>query len=352
MMGKSSKLFTRCLVIAVAFGALALGAAACGGGGSDSTGGAGTSSGGDGPKVAFFTSLGNTYLEATSKGLQEGFGDSGAEVTSFDSQFDPQKQFSQIQDAIASGQYDAFVVFPIDGNAIVPLMKQAEDAGIAVIDTDFPIGDDFETTAPQVPGVKGSVLLPATKFGEALGEMTVEACAGTSSCEVAIITGFLQDPFENAVVDYTESILAEHPEIEVVAKQQGELLAAPALAAVQNILQASPELDVVTAVGDQMASGAEKAVTAAGKTDQVQIIGASASEIGVTAVREGRWFGTSTSLPFTEGEVAAEMVLQAVRSGKVHPAGVNPVEREGLPPYISQGTLKQFPADFTGQWKG
>jgi len=343
-------------IAALALVALALVAAACGGsdnGSTDTAGGAGSTTAAEKPiRVAFFTALGNTYLEATYNGLRRGFEGRDATITPFDSQFDPQKQFSQIQDAIASKKFDAFVIFPVDGNAIVPLMKQAADAGITVIDTDYPIGPRFDTSDPQAEGVEGSVLLPAAKFGDALGELTVEACAGKSPCEVALVPGFLKSPFDNAVMDSIEAIVADHPEIKIVAKQEGRLLAAPALGVVQNLLQAHSGLDVVTAIGDQMASGAEKAIRGAGKTGQVEIIGASASEIGVSAVRDGRWFGTSISLPETEGEVAAEMVQQAIDDGSVDPVGVNPVERAELPGFISKKNLDEFPADFAGQWKG
>jgi len=347
-------------LLATGLAAVALGLAACGGsggsGGGSSTGtGSGGGSGGGsagGAEIAFFTSLGNTYLEATFDGLRAGLRGSGAKVTAFDSQFDPQKQFTQIQDAIATRRFDAFVVFPVDGNAIVPLMRQAADAGIPVVDTDFPIGSRFDTSDPQVPGVVGSVLLPATAFGAALGELTVRACADTTPCEVALLSSFLRSPFDNAVMESVESFLADHPDVEVVTKQEGRLLASTALPVVQNILQAHPDVDVVTANGDQMAAGAEKAIGAAGRAGRVRIIGASAGAIGVRAVRDGRWFGTSVSLPFTEGEVAAEMVVQAIERGRVDPAGVDPVERAGLPPYLSQDNLDQFPADFDGQWKG
>lgn len=341
------------MLAAAALAAVTLLVAACGGDGSTANEGnddqAASSS--EPIEVAFFTSLGNTYLEATFDGLKKGFEGSDVNLTPFDSQFDPQKQYSQIQDAIVASKYDAFVIFPVDGNAIIPLVRQAADAGIHVIDTDYPIGPGFDTSEPQVEGVDGAVLVPATRFGDALGELTVEACEDRSPCKVAMLPGFLKSPFDNAVMESIESIVGESGDISIVAKQEGELLAAPALGVVQNVLQAHPDLDVVTAIGDQMAVGAERAIKSAGKADDVEIIGASASEIGVKAVREGRWFGTSISLPFTEGEVGAEMVLQAIE-GEVDPSGVNPVERLGLPGYISQENLDEFPEDFTGQWKG
>jgi ribose transport system substrate-binding protein len=342
----------RAVALVAALAALTGGVAACGGSdkSSETTAGASTTAGGKTINVAFFTALGNTYLEATYDGLRRGFAGKDVAITPFDSQFDSQKQYGQIQDAIASGKFDAFVIFPVDGNAIVPLMKQASDAGIAVIDTDFPIGPRFDAVDPQAPGVAGSVLLPAVDSGKALGDMTVAACRGHDPCKVALLPGFLGSPFDTAALGAIRDVIGSHPEIQVVATQEGRLLAAPALAAAQNILQANPDLNVFTTIGDQMASGAERAVRGAGK-DGIAIIGEAASEVGVQAVRDGRWYGTTVALPGTEGEVAAQMVLQSAAGG-ISPRGVNPVEKTGLPSFVSKDNLSDVPADFRGEWKG
>jgi len=343
----------RAIALLAVLAALAGGVAACGGSdkSSGTTASGNTTAAGKPLNVAFFTALGNTYLEATFDGLRRGFSGKDVTITPFDSQFNSQKQYSQIQDAIVSKKFDAFVIFPVDGNAIVPLMKQAADAGITVIDTDFPIGPRFDSIDPQVPGVAGSVLLPAVDSGKALADMTVGACRGQNPCKVALLPGFLGSPFDTAVLGAIRDVFADHPEIKVVATQEGRLLAAPALAAAQNILQANPDLNVFTTVGDQMASGAERAVNAAGKQGDVAIIGEAASQLGVKAVRDGRWYGTTVALPGTEGEVAAQMVLQAAAGG-IDPKGVNPVERAGLPSFLSKDNLSDFPADFAGEWKG
>jgi ribose transport system substrate-binding protein len=339
---------------------LALLISACGG--SDSTdsssspstdaGTTAASGGGEPVNIAFFTALGNTYLEATLEGLEEAAAEGGdVSITPFDSKFDATTQFKQIQDAIASQKFDAFVVWPVDGNALVPVVKQAADAEIPVVDTNFPIGDNFTTSEPQVEGVLGSVILPATDVGKALGDMTIQACEKADPCKVAEIVGYAGSPFDTAAEESLKETVASAPEVDIVATQPGEYLADPAYKAVQNILQANPDIKVITTIGDQMANGAEKAVAAAGLTGKVQIIGEAASVPGVQKVREGKWFGTVIALPKTEGQIAGEMVIKGARGEPVDPDGVNPVESAGLPPYITQKNADSL-ADFTGEWKG
>jgi ribose transport system substrate-binding protein len=353
---------TKALWVVIGVVGLAMLVSACGssdstGSSSDQTASSGdTSSGGGGEPVniAFFTALGNTYLEATLEGLEESAEKGGdVDITTFDSKFDATTQFQQIQDAITLQKFDAFVIWPVDGNALVPVVKQAAAAGIKVVDTNFPIGDDFTTSQPQVEGVDGSVILPASDVGKALGEMTIQACEKEKAdpCKVAEIEGYAGSPFDTAAEEAIQETLKSAPQVEIVANQAGEYLADPAYKAVQNILQANPDIKVITTIGDQMANGAEKAVAAAGLTGKVQIIGEAASVPGVEKVRDGKWFGTVIALPKTEGRIAGEMVIKAARGEAVNPNGVNPVEQAGLPPYITQENAKSL-ADFTGEWKG
>lgn len=351
---------SKALALLIAGLALGLIVTACGGssddGSTEATGEASATtaaeSSGDPVNIAFFTALGNTYLEASLEGLEEVTSKEGnVNVTPFDSKFDATTQFKQVQDAITAQKYDAFVIFPVDGNALVPAVKQAAAAGIKVVNFDFPIGDDFSTSEPQVEGVVGSVILPATEVGKSLGEMTVEACEGSEPCKVAEIIGYAGAPFDTASEGAIDEVIKGAPNVEIVATQPGEYLADNAYKAVQNILQANPDVNVITTVGDQMANGAEKAVAAAGLLGKVQIIGEAASVPGVEKVRAGKWFGSVIALPRTEGVIAAEMAIAAARGEAIAPPGVNPVESAGLPPAITQKNADSIP-DFTGEWKG
>lgn len=343
------------LSLLIAVIALALLVSACGSSDSSSTEQAADTSGqssGEPVDIAFFTALGNTYLEASLEGLEEVASKEGnVNITPFDSKFDATTQFKQVQDAITAQKYDAFVIWPVDGNALVPAVTQAAAAGIRVVNFDFPVGDDFSTSEPQVEGVDGSVILPATNVGKALGEMTVEACEGSEPCKVAEIVGYAGSPFDTAAEGAIDEVIKGAPSVEIVATQPGEYLADNAYKAVQNILQANPDVNVITTVGDQMANGAEKAVAAAGLTGKVEIIGEAASVPGVEKVRAGKWFGSVIALPRTEGVISGEMAIEAAHGETVKPAGVNPVQSAGLPPAITQKNADSIP-DFKGEWKG
>ena len=76
----------------------------------------------------------------------------GAKVTVFDAANDPKKQLSQLQTAIASGQYQAIIVQPIYGPQLIPTVKQAISKGIKVVNIDQILGTNPGTAAPPVKG--------------------------------------------------------------------------------------------------------------------------------------------------------------------------------------------------------
>ena len=62
-------------------------------------------------EVAYLSaSSANTWLGASVREMEAVAGANNINITEFDAQFDPAKQTSQLQDAIASGKYDGIVI--------------------------------------------------------------------------------------------------------------------------------------------------------------------------------------------------------------------------------------------------
>ncbi|WP_024355654.1 sugar ABC transporter substrate-binding protein [Leucobacter chironomi] len=338
----------------LAIGALAVSAglmlSSCGSPGT--TGGEG-GGGGDGTARigAFLLASANAYAQQNMQGVKDAIeADGNAEVTFFDGEFSGATQLAQIQDAIASGQYDGFVVFVNDGVAIIPGVEEADEAGIPTVAAYAPIGEDISTGEPQVAGVVGTVWHPNEPSGEALGELAISACAeehpDASPCKVAYISGGNTVLFEQAKLRAFEEIVgkADRP-IEIVAQQEGNFLIEDSRTAAENILQANPDVNVIAATADQMTYGAQQAVEDAG-LDNVSLVGIGASEEGVAAVDAGEWFGTTVFLPVDEGRLSTEMVLTAVRGGSVSQKNIELLDLSPIGAFYTRDTG----GDFTPQW--
>lgn len=307
-------------------------------------------------ELAFFTFGPNSYVESTVDELKKSAEEQGVALnfTMFDPNFDAQKQFSQVQDAVTSGQFDAFVVMPVDFAGIVPAVEEAVAAGIKVVAYDFPVGPDLSTVDPQIEGMVGSTLRPATEQGKVFGEMIEGACEGRDPCNVVYLIGLLEGAHDAIVREVVQQVDADNENITVVAEAECQYLRDAAFTAMQDIIQSNQEIDVVATAGDQCALGAEQALTDAGievGSDGVRVLGVGASEPGVEAVREGRWWATAMLLPRDEGRIALDFVVKAVRGEPIDQPGVDAAEASDWPLILSQANADEW-ADFQAQWVG
>jgi ribose transport system substrate-binding protein len=333
-------MFKRCVVAA----ALVLSAGAFAACGSDDEGGGGESAAEDGgtkvEKIAFFGfASANSFAQATFSGVKEEAAKHGVEVKFFDPNFDSAKQVSQIQNAITSGEYQAFIVQANDGNAVVPPIREAIEEGITVVGEFTPIGTKYDTIEPQVPGMI-FVGEPPTENGTALGEMGVEACGDMDPCNVAYLEGFKALPLDNARTDAVKAALGKAPNVKLVASVEGGYTQDTGLKAAQNVLQAHPDVNVMIG-SSQAIAGAEQAVKDAGA--KVKLIGNGGSHQAVEAVKSGRWFATYVIAEKSAGAKATELAIKKAEGEDV-PSSFD--TRELQEPRGTKDSL----GDFEGQY--
>lgn len=297
-------------------------------------------------KLAFFAvDANNTYSQATLEGIKEVADDAGATVTVFDGKFDVPTQLSQIESAITAGDFDGLIIHPVDGNSLVGAVTDAIAAGVSVGTTNGPIGPAWDTTQAQVPGLAASVFTPAPTVGKTLADLTVDACGSADPCNVAYLMGSAKYGLDTNQKIGFDAEIAKHPEIDVVTTLEGQYSADGAYTAVQNALQAHPDLTVITTNSDGMAQGAEKAIKAAGSS--AKLIGNGGSQIAADGIKAGTWYGSSILLPKTEGELVAKGVIQDAEGGGPT-QGQDATAQSPVGLFLTAQTLPNF----TPEWNG
>ncbi|MEX1141078.1 MAG: sugar ABC transporter substrate-binding protein [Thermoleophilaceae bacterium] len=287
------------------------------------------------------------YSQAVAESIEEVAEAENAEVTIVDSQVDPQKQRAALQDAVQSQRYDAIILQPIDPVSAVPAVAEAKAAGLKVGITSQPLGPDTTTADPQVDGVQVSVLTPPSTWGATLGEAATQACGSIDPCKIGYLFGIKAVPTDIVGRKAFDEVIAKSSSIEVAAEGESQYSATGGLKATQNMLQANPDIDVLVANADQGAAGAERAIKAAGLQGEIKIVGLGAGKTGVSGVRDGRWFATVITEPRTEGRLAMEGVLAAVREGKVT-GGIDPLDKHDNHGILTKDNVESF----RPQWDG
>lgn len=264
--------------------------------------------------IAFFGfARANSFAQATWAGIEGYAKEHNATAEFFDSNFDGQKQTSQIQDAVTSGRFKVFIVQANDGTAVIPPIEQALAAGITVVVEFTPVGTRYDTKDPQVPGTITLVDVP-TENGKLLGTLGVEACkkAAVNPCKVAYLEGFKTLPLDNArtkaVVDTLKAGGAD-----VVASVEGGYTNESGRKAMQDVLQSHPDVNVV--IGSSQAIAGANAVAGAGS--KIEWVANGGSRQAVQAVRDGRWFASVCVPERTAGATATALGLAKARGGNV-----------------------------------
>lgn len=181
------------------------------------------------------------------------------EVRYTNGQGNPQKQIADIQGLIAQ-QFDVIVVYPDGGEAILNVMNQATQAGIAVVP--HAVGERF----PGVVGedITGIATESLVGVGRTLAEWTVKELGGKGN--VIVLGGTPGNPTSAAMAEGWGEVFAQHPEI-VVLEGPVDTNWDPAEAqrVTASMLAKYPQIDAVMSDYGQGSMGALRAFQAAGR---------------------------------------------------------------------------------------
>lgn len=301
--------------------------------------------------IAYFASTSqNGFNQATYEGVQEVAAERGYDTEILDGQFDAAVQYSQIEDALASGRYVGMIVAPNDSVGIAGAFEQVVAEGIPVGTVLFPVGPDLNSLDPQVDGITVTAASPPVPGATTQAEGVVEYCADLDPCNVVVIIGAQIFPFDNLRLETYEKVLGEHDNIEIVAIGEGYYAPDPSLQAMSDILQANPDVDVVLSNADQHLIGVEIALESAGiDPSELYLSGGGAAAIAIDAIREGRWDATLAYFPKTMGALAMEQIANAIE-GKPVTQSINMDEAGPVQALIDAEVLEANP-DFTGEWE-
>jgi ribose transport system substrate-binding protein len=301
-------------------------------------------------RVAFLASSSeNGFNQAIWEGVKKRAAELGIEVEIFNGEFNAEKQNNQVEDLVASKKFDGIILEPNDSVGIANALKDAIAANIKVVVTLFPVGPKLDTLEPQIPGLTATVASNPAVGAKVVADQVVKYCEGKDPCNVIVIVGQKIYPFDNLRYQTELDAFKSHPNIKVVGTVEGGYDPDKTMTGVQNVLQGHKDVQAMIAMGDQMMVGAELAATDAGlDTSKMLVIGGGASEIGIKAIRDGRWTASIAFFPVTMGEYALQALADAFAGKQVNPV-VDSDKIGPLPALVTKAELDAHP-DFKGEW--
>jgi ribose transport system substrate-binding protein len=284
------------------------------------------------PEVALvMKSLANEFFKTMAEGAEayqrERADEFDLVVNGIRNETDLAQQVALVEQMVARG-VAAIVVAPADSKALVPALKRAQEAGVVVVNIDNRLDPEALAEAgARIPFVGPDNREGARLVGEALAK---ELPAGA---KVAILEG-VPSAFnaQQRRAGFEEAMAAAGAELVSVQSASWEMEKANAVSSA--ILTAQPELAAILASNDSMALGAAAAVRAAGKEDQVRIVGFDNISAVRELIREGRVLATADQHGDRLAVYGIEAALAILR-GEAEPADrgtpVDLVTRDLLP---------------------
>jgi ribose transport system substrate-binding protein len=200
-------------------------------------------------------SLGNPYFVATDKGIAAKAKEitPGAKIIAVSSDYDLNKQFTQIDNFIAAGA-QVIMVNAADPVAIAPALMKAHNAGIAI--------GAFDVAAT---GADVTVMTDNVKAGEMSCQYIADHLPNHAG-NVIIVNG----PQVSSVTDRVkgcEKVLKSYPGIKILSDDQNAMGSRDGVSVGQNLLTRFPHIDAAFGINDPTSIGLELAAKQEHRSD-------------------------------------------------------------------------------------
>jgi ABC-type sugar transport system substrate-binding protein len=234
---------------------------------------------------------------------------------------------------LISEHVSLILVTPSDPTAIVPVVKQANAAGIPVIAVNTNVGSGASVVT--------FVGADNYSYGVAEGELTAKALNGKGN--VALLLGVLGDSPEVLRTEGIKSVLAKYPGIHIVTSETDGWVNSQNISDVQDLLSkySNGSLNAVVAEGPEMYAGAEYAVSHGGSG--IKFIAGDYSKEVESALKSKALYGTVDQDPGTQGTLGVQYAYDWLTG---HKSEV-PQPQKYIPlPLITQSNV----ASYTATW--
>ena len=244
----------------------------------------------------FFKVIGDNIAE---EGAKHGY---DTVVVSADK--DVARQGNQVKDFIVK-KVAAIVLSPCDSKSIVPVIQEANAAGIPVFTVDIPCNE---------PGVKIVTQVATDNFGggKEAAKAMIEAL-GPSGGKIAILHMKQAESCQLRVKGFTEAINEHNAsaagKVEIVTELEGGGAKDTGYKAAEDAVQAHGDLKGIFAINDPSALGARAALEKAGKAEQVILIGFDGQPEGKQAIKEGKIYADPIQFPEKMGVEVAKAIV-------------------------------------------
>ena len=250
------------------------------------------------------------YFAAQDASAKKHAAEIGCEIVAADAQNDLNKQVSDVEDMVAQG-IGALIINPKDSQGLVPAVNAAAAAGVKVIVIDSTLDPKANfLTLVQSSNTRNGMLVGEWIAGKTAGQkLKIALLSGEQGNEVG------QERRLGVLAGLLEGQLRGNggAGMEVVGQGWGAWTNEGGLKAMEDILTAHPDVNVVLGENDSMVLGARKALEAAGKTADVMLVAAAdGQKEAIEMIKAGTYGATGLNDPNLIASTGVDLAKQAI----------------------------------------
>lgn len=261
----------------------------------------------------------NVGVDSYQTTYQEAFEEAAAEMENvetvvLDAGGDVSRQISQMRDLIQQ-QVDVIIIWPTNGQAVVPAVRQAKQAGIPVVVTNSQIAEEGQEFIASFSGPDN------VTQGVYAAEMMCEALKAQGEEDEAQIVQIAGQPGYTTAIEraqgFEERLPEVCPNVTLIETQPGNWNREEAQRVMENFLIKYDDIDGVYSGDDNMGVGALNAAKAAGRADEIIFVGATNFAVGYEAMQRGEYYGSVYQSPVEDARNALETAVAVARGEEV-----------------------------------
>ncbi|PQO22269.1 sugar transporter [Rhodobacteraceae bacterium WD3A24] len=231
------------------------------------------------------------------------------ETVVLDAGGDVARQIAQMQDLIQQ-EVDAIIIWPTNGQAVIPAVREANQAGIPVIVTNSNIaeaGFDFVNSFSGPDNItQGS--RAAEIMCDRFKDLGIE-----DEAQIVEITG---QPGYTTAIERSDGFQDRLPEVcpnvTLLDSQPGDWNRERAQQVMEAFLVQYDDIDGVYSGDDNMGVGALNAAIDAGRAEDIVFVGATNFAVGYDAMERGEYWGSIYQSPVDDAEAALQTALDVL----------------------------------------
>ena len=217
---------------------------------------------------------------------------------------DKQKQINGVQDLVARG-VKGVLISPIDATGVNAAYDAAAAAKVPIISL---------ARGSASPNQTLHVAMDEKGVGRDIGAWTTKALGGKG--KVAFLGGPAGAPtFRNLWDGYSEAI-SKSPGIQVVFHNDGPLTRERGVKQAEDLMVAHPDIAAIYCANDDVALGAQQAVTTAGKKGKILVTGMNGVPPALRAVKDGSLSMTVELNPVLWGRLGVDVLAGYLKGEK------------------------------------